>query len=196
MNKYELKSLLENIYEAMILPGLADPYLKNPSLLNPTPPTPPKPPVLTPGGLDDPYTIDDLLRFLRGLSGTFKGTRSVAEQADTVNKQDLKSLLENIYRLLAEEGDDRPPLISPPTSPGLYIPGYGFVPLPPTDDDPIDQDEGDFTLEMTPEQLERLRLEYEEQLRIQEEERQRLLDLLRGKRPRPPSLPGDGGTIA
>ena len=69
-----------------------------------------------------------------------------------MNKQDLKSLLENIYHLLAEEGDDRPPLISPPTHPGLYIPGYGFVPLPPTDDEPIDQDEGDFRLEFTKEQ--------------------------------------------
>ena len=36
MNKQELKSLLENIYEAMILPSLADQALSNPSLLNPT----------------------------------------------------------------------------------------------------------------------------------------------------------------
>ena len=38
MNKHELKSLLENIYEAMILPSLVDKYLDNPGLLNPTPP--------------------------------------------------------------------------------------------------------------------------------------------------------------
>ena len=37
MNKQELKSLLENIYEAMILPTLGDQYLNNPGLLNPTP---------------------------------------------------------------------------------------------------------------------------------------------------------------
>ena len=36
MNKHELKSLLENIYEAMILPSLADQALSDPSLLNPT----------------------------------------------------------------------------------------------------------------------------------------------------------------
>ena len=35
MNKHELKSLLENIYEAMILPSLADRALSNPSLMNP-----------------------------------------------------------------------------------------------------------------------------------------------------------------
>ena len=45
MNKHELKSLLENIYEAMILPSLADQALSNPSLMNPKPITPvtPKP---------------------------------------------------------------------------------------------------------------------------------------------------------
>ena len=70
-----------------------------------------------------------------------------------MNKQDLKSLLENIYHLLAEEEDiAQKELIPPPTHPGLYIPGYGFVPLPPTDDEPIDQDEGDFRLEFTKEQ--------------------------------------------
>ena len=37
MNKQELKSLLENIYEAMILPTLGDQYLNNPGLLNPPP---------------------------------------------------------------------------------------------------------------------------------------------------------------
>jgi hypothetical protein len=48
MNKQELKSLLENIYEAMILPTLGDQALSNPSLLNPPQPlspTPPPPPI-------------------------------------------------------------------------------------------------------------------------------------------------------
>ena len=45
MNKQELKSLLENIYEAMILPTLGDEALSNPGLLNPPSQTTPTPPI-------------------------------------------------------------------------------------------------------------------------------------------------------
>jgi len=38
MNKHELKSLLENIYEAMILPTLGQELYDNPDRLNPKPP--------------------------------------------------------------------------------------------------------------------------------------------------------------
>ena len=47
-----------------------------------------------------------------------------------MNKHELKSLLENIYHLLAENAPPPPPPPQwTPESPGLYIPGYGFVPF-------------------------------------------------------------------
>ena len=45
MEKQDLKNLLENIYEAMILPTLGDEALSNPGLLNPPQQTPPTTPI-------------------------------------------------------------------------------------------------------------------------------------------------------
>jgi hypothetical protein len=113
-----------------------------------------------------------------------------------MNKQELKSLLENIYHLLSENEDGVPPQLIPPdsrpTSPGYYVPGYGFVPLPPTDDEIVDQDEGDFGLEFTQEQLEEMLRQAREAQRRLEKERQRLEDMRLGRPMRPE---GDGGTL-
>ena len=56
MNKQDLKSLLENIYEAMILPTLGDEALRNPSLLDPYRNDPARNPNWTPNVL---YPLGD-----------------------------------------------------------------------------------------------------------------------------------------
>ena len=64
MNKHELKSLLENIYEAMILPTLGQELYANPDRLNPKPPVTPTITPYDPVVLD-PSSIPTLLRELK-----------------------------------------------------------------------------------------------------------------------------------
>ena len=66
MEKQDLKSLLENIYEAMILPTLGDQALSNPSLLNPpwqSPLSPTGP--ITPTEPETPMWTPELEQWLR-----------------------------------------------------------------------------------------------------------------------------------
>ena len=149
MNKHELKSLLENIYEAMILPTLGQELYANPALFKPTTPTlppnrvPPPPPPLKPIW---PMTtgLDRLTKSMKRLRDAFPFPNSPpfqTEQADTMNKHELKSLLENIYTALTEEeipdhppapeGYDSPdPWPWPPNKPPVVTPT--LPPKPPT----------------------------------------------------------------
>jgi len=129
MNKYELKSLLENIYTALTEEAAA-PKLDINDIINPStgrvrlgttsdrvPPPPPPPPKPTRPMTDFINRLNAAIRRLGGALQT---------EQDHTNKQDLKSLLENIYTALTEQNP-------PPLPPRLFIPDgpTGPPPTPP-----------------------------------------------------------------